>query len=253
VDQPDIPKRPSRLKIGLQVAGFVVGCALVAWCAQRAFSEGSAGLEKLRTADPTLIAVLLLSTLGSIVCSGYTFWTVALPIRRFRVLDMQAVNLMASLFNYAPVRLGLFLRCWILVCYETGSRFGDCMAFTSEHLQDDALAWTQSKTGDPLTRPLTPACLDAIDKMLAASPDGRILGWVCGRRMAMRHMRTLIDSVGIGGSSKFLRRSGATHVEMEQAGAGRLHLGHRSPQLFEQAYCDWSQLRTKTPKTPALV
>ena len=149
--------------------------------------------------------------------------------------------------------LGLFLRCWILVCYETGSRFGDCMAFTSEHLQDDAIAWTQSKTGDPLTRPLTPACLDAIDKMLAASPDGRILGWVCGRRMSMRHMRTLIDSVGIGGSSKFLRRSGATHVEMEQAGAGRLHLGHRSPQLFEQAYCDWSQLRTKTPKTPALV
>lgn len=110
-DQPDIPKRPSRLRIGLQVAGFVVGCALVAWCAQRAFSEGSAGLEKLRTADPTLIAVLLLSTLGSIVCSGYTFWAVALPIRRFRVLDMQAVNLMASLFNYAPVRLGLFLRC----------------------------------------------------------------------------------------------------------------------------------------------
>ena len=149
--------------------------------------------------------------------------------------------------------LGLFLRCWVLVCYETGSRFGDCMSFTRDNLRDDALAWTQSKTGDPITRPLTPACLSTINQMLAQSPDGRILGWACQRRMAMRWMRLLIDSIGIGGTSKFLRRSGATHVEMEKAGAGRLHLGHRSPALFEQAYCDWSQLRTKTPQTPALM
>jgi integrase len=149
--------------------------------------------------------------------------------------------------------LGVFLRCWVLVAYETGSRFGDCMAFSADHLEDDTLSWTQSKTGDPMVRPLTPACLDAIDQMLAASPDGRILGWACGRRMAMRHMRKLLDSQGLGGSSKWLRRSGATHCEMERAGAGRLHLGHRSPALFEQAYCDWGQLRKNTPKTPAIL
>jgi len=149
--------------------------------------------------------------------------------------------------------LGDFLTCWVLVGYECGARFGDVMSFTRDHIDGDTLAWVQSKTGDPITRPLTPACLDAIDKMLAASPDGRILGWACGRRMAMRYMRELLDSLGVGGSSKWLRRSGATHCEMEKAGAGRLHLGHRSPALFEQAYCDWSQLRTKTPRTPALV
>jgi integrase len=149
--------------------------------------------------------------------------------------------------------LGEFLACWILVGYETGARFGDVMAFTRDHLDGDTLSWTQSKTGDPIVRPLTPACLTLIDAMLAKSPDGRILGWVCKRRMAMRHMRLLLDSVGIGGSSKWLRRSGATHCEMEKAGTGRLHLGHRSPALFEQAYCDWSQLRTKTPRTPAIL
>lgn len=148
---------------------------------------------------------------------------------------------------------GLFLRCWILLAYETGARLGDVMAFRREHLNDDALAWTQSKTGDPLTRPLTPACLTAIDAMLAASPDGSILGWACRRRQALRLMRELIDSAGLEGSGKWLRRSGATHCEMQQAGSGRLHLGHRSPALFEQAYCDWSQLRTKTPRTPALM
>lgn len=107
----DTPKRPSRLKIAMQVAGFAVGCALVVWCAQRAFAKGGDGLEKLKHADPTLVAVLLGATFGSIICSGYTFWAVARPIRRFSVVEMQAVNLMASLFNYAPVRLGLFLRC----------------------------------------------------------------------------------------------------------------------------------------------
>lgn len=149
--------------------------------------------------------------------------------------------------------LGEFLTCWVLVGYECGGRFGDLMSFTRDHLDGDALAWVQSKTGDPIVRPLTPACLDAIDKMLAASPDGRILGWACKRRQAHRIMRELLDEVGVGGSSKWLRRSGATHCEMEKAGSGRLHLGHRSPALFEQAYCDWSQLRTKTPRTPALI
>ena len=148
--------------------------------------------------------------------------------------------------------LGAFLRCWVLVAYESGARLGDVMSFTADNLDGDTLSWTQSKTGDPMVRTLTNACRSAIAEMLAASPTGSILGWACGRRMAIRHMRKLIDSVGIGGTGKWLRRSGATHCEMERAGAGRLHLGHRSPALFEQAYADWAQLRTRTPKTPEI-
>ena len=149
--------------------------------------------------------------------------------------------------------LGQFLQAWVLLAYETGARFGDVMAFRAEHLDGDTISWTQSKTGDPLVRSLTPACLDACDAMLKRSPDGSIVGWACGKREAMRLMRKLLDSQGLGGSSKWLRRSGATHCEMEKPGSGRLHLGHRSPALFESAYADWSQLRTKTPKTPPLV
>ena len=105
------PTRPSRAKIALQIVGFLIGCALVAWCAMRAFRGGADGLAKLRAADPMLVATLIFATLGSIICSGFTFWAVARPIRRFSVVEMQAVHLMASLFNYAPIRLGLFLRC----------------------------------------------------------------------------------------------------------------------------------------------
>jgi integrase len=148
---------------------------------------------------------------------------------------------------------GLFLRTWVLLAYESGARMGDVFAFRKEHLDGETLAWTQSKTGDPLTRTLSPACVEAAQELLTGSPDGSILGWVCGERQALQHMRALLRSCGLDGTSKWLRRSGATHCEMQQAGAGRLHLGHRSPALFEAAYCDWSQLRTRTPKTPAIV
>jgi integrase len=146
-----------------------------------------------------------------------------------------------------------FLRCWVLLAYETGARMGDLFAFTRDNIDGDSIAWVQSKTLDPLTRTLTPACIEAVQAMLAKSTDGSILGWACSRRQAIRRMRELLESCGLAGSSKWLRRSGATHCEMQQAGAGRLHLGHRSPALFESAYCDWSQLRTRTPTPPALI
>ena len=105
------PARPSRARMAVQVVGFAVGCALVAWCAQRAFAKGGDGIEKLRHADPALVATLVGATFVSIVCSGFTFLAMARPLRQFSAIEMQAVNLMASLFNYAPVRLGLALRC----------------------------------------------------------------------------------------------------------------------------------------------
>ncbi len=108
---PSPPPRPSKARVAVQVVGFAVGCLLVAWCAQRAFAQGGDGLAKLREADPALVMTLLVATLVSIICSGYTFLAMARPLRRFSAVEMQAVNLMASLFNYAPVRLGLALRC----------------------------------------------------------------------------------------------------------------------------------------------
>ncbi len=101
----------SGARITLQLIGFALGCVLVGWCIKRALDGGADGLAKLRDADPLLVALLLGSTLGSILCSGLTFWSVARPLRRFGVMEMQNVNLMASLFNYAPIRLGLILRC----------------------------------------------------------------------------------------------------------------------------------------------
>lgn len=149
--------------------------------------------------------------------------------------------------------LGVLLRAWMLLGYECGSRFGDLWAMTKDNIDGDAISWTQSKTGDPIVRTLTPACLDAVDAMVAKSPDGRILGWACRKRQAMRLMREHLDACGIGGTSKWLRRSGATHIEIAEPGKAKLHLGHRTPGLAETNYLDWTQIRKNAPRTPALM
>lgn len=148
---------------------------------------------------------------------------------------------------------GLFLRTWVLLGYQSGSRHGDLWAMRAENFEGDVLRWTQHKTGDPLHKRLTPACIEAVREMLALSPDGRVLGWACKPRQSMRIMRAYLESHGLPGTSKWLRRSGATHIEIREPGKARLHLGHRSVNLASQAYIDWSQVRTHAPETPSLV
>jgi integrase len=149
-------------------------------------------------------------------------------------------------------KLDEFMRSWLLLGYESGARLGDVMTFRAENLDGDTLRWTQSKTGDGLAKHLSKSCIKAAEAMLQKSPDGRIVGWACGRRQAVRIMRQYLDSLGIGGTSKWLRRSGATHIEIEQPGKASLHLGHRTPNLAAQAYIDWGQVRKTMPATPEI-
>lgn len=150
------------------------------------------------------------------------------------------------------VQKSLVLRAWILLGYESGSRYGDIWAWTRRNIDGDVLRWTQHKTGDGIQKVLSPACLSVVNQLLDKSPDGRVIGWVCGRRQAMRMMKGHLTSCGLPGTSKWLRRSGATHIEMETPGRAKLHLGHRSVGLAERAYLDWGQIRTLSPQTPRL-
>jgi integrase len=151
------------------------------------------------------------------------------------------------------VTLGQFLRCWVLLGYETGARMGDLFRLSRENFEGDTCRWTQGKTGDPVVKVLTPACVSAVQELLAQSPDGRVLGWVMLKSSAQRAMRRYLRLLRLPGSSKWLRRSGCTHVEMANPGKGRLHLGHRTVGLAERSYIDWSQVRRDIPSPPALL
>ena len=126
------------------------------------------------------------------------------------------------------------------------------MSFRHDQIVGDTLRWTQHKTGDPLVKMLSKPLLEAVERMRRFSTDGTIVGFACGKRMALRHMAAHLKACDLAGSSKWLRRSGATHIEMLHPGKARLHLGHRSVGLAEKAYLDWGQIRATTPVVPPL-
>ena len=96
-------------KIILQVAGFALGVALIAWCVWGAAKDPE-GWQRLREASNVSLIELLMCSLGSIIISGLTFWIAARPVQKLGVQDQQWINALASMLNYAPVRIGMFVR-----------------------------------------------------------------------------------------------------------------------------------------------
>ena len=96
-------------KIILQITGFALGVALITWCVWGAAKDPE-GWQRLREASSTSLIGLLLCSLASIMISGLTFWIAARPVQTLGVQDQQWINALASMLNYAPVRLGMFVR-----------------------------------------------------------------------------------------------------------------------------------------------
>jgi integrase len=142
--------------------------------------------------------------------------------------------------------LGLFLRCWLLLGYESGARRGDLWAMRRDHFSGDTLWWTQHKTGDPCPKILSEQCVEAVNAMLDQSPDGTVLSWATCASGASKRMLKFLRALK-------MRRSSATHIEMANPGKGRLHLGHRTIGLAEKAYIDWTQVRRDIPRAPNLL
>jgi hypothetical protein len=107
--QPQAVKFPLR-KAMVQLLGFAIGIALLAWCIHAAIKGGGEGWQKIRSADTWLIAGLIGCTIVSLLCNGAMFWIVVRPLHPLRLVDMQLFNLAAGVLNYAPVRAGLLAR-----------------------------------------------------------------------------------------------------------------------------------------------
>jgi integrase len=150
--------------------------------------------------------------------------------------------------------LGVFLKCWVMLAYETGARYGDIFSWTAANFHGSAVGWVTSKTNTPCTRVLSQETMRLVREMLTESPDGTVLRWVCCRRQSFKYMRLLLNSCGLkSGSGKWLRRSAATHVEMTQPGKAQWFLAHRTPGLAARHYLDQSQLAGSTTGPPPLV
>ena len=101
--------------IAVQVVGFAIGVAIVAWIVKGALeaanAPGRAGIMESVSAAwqarPWLVAGIAITTVLSMVIDGALFWLVLLPVRRLGFMEMQWVTYAAATSNFFPVRLGL--------------------------------------------------------------------------------------------------------------------------------------------------
>ncbi|MFM8698552.1 MAG: hypothetical protein ACKOF7_07795, partial [Phycisphaerales bacterium] len=101
--------------IAVQVVGFAIGVAIVAWIVKGALeaanAPGRAGIMESVSAAwqsrPWLVAGIAITTVLSLAIDGALFWLVLLPVRRLGFMEMQWVTYAAATSNFFPVRLGL--------------------------------------------------------------------------------------------------------------------------------------------------
>jgi hypothetical protein len=115
---PDSPapvrKAMSPLKIIVQVIGFAIGVALLAWCIRVAASdENRPARERIMNADWHMIALLLGLCVGSLITNGTLFAVVIRPLFKVETLGTIATNALATFLNNFPFKLSIASRFFI--------------------------------------------------------------------------------------------------------------------------------------------
>ena len=163
-----------------------------------------------------------------------------------------AADAMEGNFKASRCPVNLFLGGFLRVLYETGFRFSDVLNLKKESVLGDRVSITMSKTGDNIQKILTPETAELVRRVSLLSPGDRVFGWACTQRWLLYWTRKVWKNAGLPGTPKWLRRTAATLVEMQQPGAATLFLGHRSPGLAQRHYLDMTMLRSRCPRPPPI-
>lgn len=104
-------KRMTPAKVALQVLGFSIGIALLAWCVRQAFSpDNQRQLAALHHAPIHEIAMLCAANVMVLFCSGLSFSISLRPIQKLNFWDVQATNVIATFLSYVPFKAGMLFR-----------------------------------------------------------------------------------------------------------------------------------------------
>lgn len=140
--------------------------------------------------------------------------------------------------RYPAVRRQHVLTAWIAVGYETGLRLTDMLALHESQFRGDCIVTVAHKTGKPTVRRISEYARQRCQWLIDRSPDGTVFGWVLPRRRAILLWRAFLKQQKAAGSSKWLRRAGATEIEKHHPGAATLWLDHSNPALCRMHYID---------------
>lgn len=145
----------------------------------------------------------------------------------------------------------LLLPAWILTAYSTGLRTGDLLAIRYDQIRGQRLLLRQSKTSYPHVPWLDEAALQAVHALPRRGP--RIFGDLTNKDRILHAMRRLVKQASQDGTTRWLRRSGATYCEAEGKDASK-HLGHKDPSM-KKRYIDrllLAELTNQGPTAPPI-
>lgn len=143
------------------------------------------------------------------------------------------------------------LPAWILTAYSTGLRTGDLLRISYDQIRGHRLLLAQHKTDEPHVAWLDDAAILAIGSLPRLGP--KIFGSLTNKDRILHAMRLLVKRAGQQGTTRWLRRSGATYCEAAGKDATR-HLGHRDPSM-KKRYIDrllLAELQDHGPTAPPI-
>ena len=194
---------------------------------------------------------------------GYVDKSILRPLRRVKVPEPCPVALsheqIAHWLKTAANMQGgtktcayqILLPAWILCAYSTGLRTGDLLAIRWDQIRGHRLLLRQNKTSYPHVPWLDDAALQAIHLLPRLGP--RIFGDLTNKDRILHAMRRLVKRASQDGTTRWLRRSGATYCEAEGKDASK-HLGHKDPTM-KKRYIDrllLAELTDQGPTAPAI-
>lgn len=152
--------------------------------------------------------------------------------------------------NKYPCEYRVLMPAYVLVGYSTGLRRGDLLRLRWDEIRGNRICMLLNKTGTQHVCVMDESAVDA----LATLPryDRIVFGTIISRDQVKKVMRRLVDSAGLEGSGKYLRRSSATYAEISGLSA-TLQLGHKTPGMAYRHYVDkviLSDLRKPVPSIP---
>ncbi len=150
------------------------------------------------------------------------------------------------------IRRAMVAEAWMRAGYSTGFRFDDLHHLRRDAIADSGLvAIVQAKTGNQVVGHLNAKALAAVRRILSDNRE-HVFCDLINRRNLQGMVRQVVTLAGVKGSTKWLRRTGATWCEIETPGSAMQFLGHKTPGLAWKHYIDPRFVQKNKPQPPPL-
>jgi hypothetical protein len=111
LEQMDLRRKWSPARIALQLAGLILGLALLAWAVRLSMSEQNArSIAAMRAAPASELMALFALTIASLILNGLMFWISLRPVHRLNPFDTILTNAISTFLSILPFKLSLVAR-----------------------------------------------------------------------------------------------------------------------------------------------